>query len=192
MNPLSSFRALAIAVLVHVAGPVTAAPIVYTVSGFGSGHIGSDEFVNSAFVLTGTADTDSVVSIDVGVVVNPLMSMGVDVAGHGSALAVNAFDFFANNSLSEVGFLDELVGDVMDVSGSGLLAFDGASALSTVAVNPDFLAAFSTTSGDFQLDDAHVLSFTSRLDRNIVPAPPTLLLVLTALVVSRLVRSRAK
>ena len=191
MNLLSMGRAWAAAVVVQWAMPAAAAPITYSISGIGSGHIGSEAFRDAAFTLAGTADTDALAPIGAGVSINPLISMQVDVSGHGSGQAVEAFDFFVNNTLSGAGFLDELVGDVLDVLGPDFLDFDGISALGPSAVNLDYLASFGTTAGEFQLDDARALLFTAVTNASTVPVPGTLWLMLGALMAAGLARSGA-
>ncbi len=181
MRFASLCRVLAVATLFHFAMPATAAPIVYTLSGVGSGHIGNDAFTDASFVFTGTADTDALVPIGGGVSVVPLLSLQVSVAGHGAGAAVDAFDFFVNNALAGAGFIDELSGDVLDVLAPLLAGFDGISALGPLSVDLDYLAPFITTAGEFQLDGARALSFSAQTDTLSVPLPATSWLVLLAL-----------
>jgi hypothetical protein len=181
MNLPNLCHALAAAAVLAGALSAVAAPITYEISGIGSGHIGGTQFSNAAFTLTGGADTDAMASIGGGVSVNPLLSMKVDVGGHSTVLALEAFDFFVNNALSGAGFIDELLGDVLDVLGPDLTGFDGISALGPSPVDVDYLAAFPTTAGEFQLDNARMLSFQARLDPSPVPEPATSWLVVCAL-----------
>ena len=187
MNLPSIGRALAAAVVMQWTTPAPAAPITYSISGIGSGHIGSETFTDATFTLIDTADTDALVLIGPGVSINPLMSMQVDVSGHGSGQAVDAFDYFVNNTLSGAGFLDELVGDVLDVLGPDFSGFNGVSALGPVAVNLDYLDSFVTTAGEFHLDDARALSFLAATTPA-MPEPDTLWLALCGLMAVGFVR----
>ncbi|MEO3714312.1 hypothetical protein [Roseateles flavus] len=126
-------------------------PITYRLSGVGSGHLGSQAFRDAAFVFTGGGDTDAIAPIGGGVRVNLLLSLQVQVSGHGAAQGLHAVDFFVNNTSGGLGFLDELAGDIIDVLGPGIAAFDGVSALGPLAVDLDYLAPFSTTAGEFLL-----------------------------------------
>lgn len=155
MNPSSLLRVLVPVLLLGasclVALPATAVPITYRLSGVGSGHLGSQAFSDAAFVFTGVGDTDAIAPIGGGVWVNPLLSLQVQVSGHGTAQGLHAVDFFVNNTSGGLGFLDELVGDIIDVLGPGVGDFDGVSAFGPLAVDVDYLAPFSTTAGEFLL-----------------------------------------
>lgn len=181
MNLIIRLRALAFSVLCTITCAASAVPISYTFSGVGSGRLGTQSFTDAAFVLTGSADTNSVWLFDVGVFLNPLTTLRIDVAGMAQALAVDAFDLYSNNNVPGVGLIDELLGDVVDVSDAKLAGFDATSALGPLAVSADYLAAFMTTVGEFQLDSASAVLFSSTTDAKTVPVAPTLVLVATAL-----------
>ncbi len=120
----------------------------------------------------------------------PLLSLQVTVSGHGAAQGLHAIGFFVNNSASGLGFLDEFVGDRIDVLGPGIAGFDGVSALGPVAVGVDDLAPFATTAGEFLLDEGSSLTFTARLGPATVPAPASSWLALGALLALAWVRPR--
>ncbi len=186
----SLFRVLALGASILCLLPASAAPVTYKISGFGSGHIGSQSFSDAAFVFTGLGDTDSLVSIGGGASVNPLLSMEVTVSGHGAAHGLNAIEFYVNNTVSGVGFLDDLVGDIFGVLGAGLADFDGVSAFGPSAVDLDYLAAFMTTAGLFELDSARSLSFVAELAPTPVPAPASSWLAVDAMLALSWIGSR--
>lgn len=190
MNPSSLLRALALGAACLAAQPAAAVPITYSIAGLGSGHLGSQAFSDAAFVFTGLGDTDTLVPIGGGVWVNPLLSLQVKVSGHGSAQGLHAVDFFVNGSSASLGFLDEFVGDLIDVLGPGIADFDGVSALGPVAVDLDYLAPFSTTAGEFLLDRGSSLIFTAQLGPASVPAPASSWLAIGALLALAWVRPR--
>lgn len=196
MNPSSLLRVLVPVLLLGasclVAPPATAVPITYRLSGVGSGHLGSQAFSDAAFVFTGVGDTDAIAPIGGGVWVNPLLSLQVQVSGHGTAQGLHAVDFFVNNTSGGLGFLDELVGDIIDVLGPGVGDFDGASAFGPLAVDLDYLAPFSTTAGEFLLAQGGSLVFTAQLAPATVPAPASSWLAVSALLALAWVRQRGR
>ncbi|MCM8580720.1 PEP-CTERM sorting domain-containing protein [Accumulibacter sp.] len=171
MNFRTLCRIAVSALLIHLALPTAAAPIVYTITGTGSGHLGLFAFVDTAFTFTGTADTDDLLPFGAGVSIVSLTSMQVDVNAHGSAQPTHAFAVYVNNSIGGVGFLDELFGDVLDVLSPGLSSYDGISSVGPVAVQLDYLAPFQTTAGEFQLNTASTLTFLAILNPSTTPVP---------------------
>lgn len=192
MNPSSLLRALALGAAFLAAQPAAAVPITYKISGVGSGHLGSLAFSDADFAFTGIGDTDTIVPIGGGVWVNPLLSLQVTVNGHGDALGLHAVDFFVNNSAAGLGFLDEFVGDVIDVLGAGIADYDGVSAIGPLAVDLDYLAPFSTTAGEFLLDGGSSLVFTAQLGPGTVPAPASSWLAVGAWLALVWVRQRGR
>jgi len=162
MRTKNFFAGLLMTLASALSASCLAAPITYTISGTASGTLGGTAFQEKAFQAVALGDTDARIPIDVGVYVLALQSVDVTVDGVGSGLAVNAFSFFVNQPLSEVGLIENLSGDVLDVSSSALAAYDGISSLAGTPVANDFMSSFSTTGGLFALDTASNLLFSAR------------------------------
>ena len=58
--------------------PTLATPIVYKLSGDFTGTVNANLFLNAPFVLTGTADTDTIIEVDVGIYINPIESLSIN------------------------------------------------------------------------------------------------------------------
>ena len=190
MKPSSLLRVLALGAASLAAQPAAAEPITYRISGVGSGQLGSLAFRDASFSVTGLADTDALAPIGGGVWVNPLQSLQVAVSGFGAAQGLHASDFFVNGGSAGVGFLDELLGDILDVLGAGLVGYDGAHVLGPLPVDLDYLAPFETTAGEFLLDRGSNLTFTAQLGPLTVPAPSSSWLAFGALLALAWVRQR--
>ena len=170
--------------------PAHAALMRYTITGVGSGSLGTTPFTDADFVITTEADTDDVFAFAHGfVVLSP--SMRVFVAGIGSGDFANPTRTVSNQEFSRSGFGDDaLHRGVTFVNNEILTSYDLRTPIGPVAglltFNAD--ASFPTTAGDFSLTEALDGTFTAAA----VPEPPSAALVLSACVFGCLALWRAR
>lgn len=163
MRAKTLFGALVLILATAFGAASQAAPITYSFTGTASGTLGGTAFNDKSFTITGAGDTDVLKPFGPGIYLLALQSVSVAVDGLGSGLAVNAFNFFVNQTVSEVGLLENLSGDVFDVSAGLFAAYDGISAVPGESVAVDYLAVFATTAGLFSLDAADGVRFSASI-----------------------------
>jgi len=97
-------RALMGALLAGVAVAGWAAPIQYTITGTGTGSLGTLGFVNSTVTVTGVADTSDIVAVSGTLYCNHLTSVTFSVGGLASGAVVESMNVFVNTATSTMGF----------------------------------------------------------------------------------------
>ncbi len=156
---------------------VFAEPLVYQLTGTGSGMLGSQVFDNAPLTITGIGDSFNVTEIDAGIFLNPLESVSISITGLGTGVTVDAFFFFVNQSAGSAGFIARSSGDVIEFEAAGLAALDGATPFGSLIVSSSFLAPFQTSQGELQLNHLDEASFAVTA----VPEPSQWIMMLSGL-----------
>ena len=172
--------------------PTLATPIVYKLSGDFTGTVNANLFLNAPFVLTGVADTDTIFEVDVGVYINPIESLSINLFGIGVIGVQNPFYFFVNQGASVAGFIDGLLGDVLDFESIPFAFYDGSMAMAAFAVSTVFLAPFDTTQGTLEFNRMDDVTFAAFVPVNHVPEPPTVTIFLAGLLLLMHLRRRSR
>jgi len=99
--------------------------IEYVFTGIGSGSLGAQNFVDSDFIITVSADTNNVMEIFFpGVFTNRALSVQVQVVGVGIATVTTETGVFSNTNLDGVGWSnfngDDIVNDIYDIGDIGV------------------------------------------------------------------------
>src|ERR1700722_1720801 len=93
--------------------PAQAQPIIYTISGVGSGSLGGNSFSNAPFTITAAADTSQIVTGSATFFEVPNSSASIFISGLGTATFTST-STFANNSPGGVGISDASSLDILD------------------------------------------------------------------------------
>ncbi len=152
-RPLIGLAALALC------SAAAAEPLLYQLSGTGSGMLGMQVFNNATIMIEGRGDSLNVIEIDPGIYLNALESVSVRITGQGSASATEAFYFFVNQGGQTAGFTVRSIGDINDFSAAALASWDGTTRLGPLSVSSSLLAPFDTDHGTFHFNNATGLSF---------------------------------
>jgi hypothetical protein len=152
---------------------VRANPILYQVTGTSTGTIGATAFTDASFALIGNADSTGEFQLSPGVFVNPLEGLSISLGGIGTVEALDAFYFYVNTSIPGGGFIDQAIGDVLDLGAPDFASYDGISPLGPISADELFLASFQTTGGVLSLSSADDLMFSVTQGAGTVPEPST-------------------
>ncbi len=184
----------ALAVLVLALGTTCAmgAPITFTWDGTASGTVGMTSFVDAAFTITMTADTDSVGTGPYYMYLVGL-STTIDVAGIGTATFTAPKQILVAPEYHGLGF--EAVGgyDYLDMSSTAFDTYDLTTDLGPVfdaaPVAVGQFANVGSSLGDITLVRAYDVTFNARTeDSGSVPEPSALAFVLCGAVGAGLLR----
>jgi hypothetical protein len=188
------FGVLACIASATASAPALAWPIAYQVSGTASGSLGASSFVDAAFTLVGTADTNGlyqVPGLPHVVYANQLQSLTVSISTLGSFAATAPFSFFVNQTNSGAGFNDWTAGDAFDVTAPSFATYSAGSTFPASSVLAVYSAPFATTNGTLLFSSTSDLVFSA----SAVPEPSQLTLMgfgLVALLVWRTRRNGAE
>ncbi len=127
----------------------------------GSGTIGSNKFTGISMTFTGNADSTAVSEVSPGVLMVPLQTGSVSLQGIGTAGFVDPFDFYVNQNIPGVGFIDILSGDVLDIGAPEFASYDAVSQLGPIPVDVLSFAPFETTDGLLTLTSANGAGFVA-------------------------------
>ena len=172
-----SLALLATSASLAFATPASAAAIIYTISGNGSGVLDGVTFTDANFSFTLAGDTDDLVDIGGGVNVDPLASASYDIDGLGSGTFSIATRLGQNTNNNVVFF---------GLAGGGIDLFDFDIGFNQdLAVNfgplPNTGGVFAlgqfddiaTSGGALSFDAAGDVLFSGRLVNGAIPEPAT-------------------
>ena len=174
------------------------AAIVYTLSGFGSGTIGNEQFTDAAFTLELFANTNDVMTLqlpDGGGGFNTVHSVDEDssritIGGIGNALFAAPMRFFCNQS-GTAGFghgIDPKI-DLLNVSDSALVGYDLRSAFGPIQSDAadHFFNNETTTRGGLTFSAMRDVTFTA-----VVPEPSVAVVLVATVAPGALRRRRSR
>jgi hypothetical protein len=187
---------MVVALLGFAGATAQAAPLQITITGTGSGTIGSNSFTSALFTIQLTGNTDNRVDPATNVYAIPLSLATIDITGIGQATFTFTSRAFVNNNLALAGFSKDFFGD--GSSGPDILDVDGAPFATwdmTTNVGPVFDAALHPVGQAQNLDTTlGALSFSAYSNGTytaVVPEPTGVLLVAAALPLAMRRRRRA-
>jgi hypothetical protein len=157
---------------------VKASPVVYTLSGTGTGSLGGVPFSDVAFSITSTADTANIAE---GLVFEvPDITATVFVSGLGTATFTIPTQTFDNHFTGIVGInAPNQVIDIFDISNPAFSSYDLSSSLGPVAGTASASPiAFETTVGDFSFSSVSSAAFQA----DVVPEPSIFAFLCVALI----------
>lgn len=173
-----SLALLATTAALALATPASAAAIIYTISGNGSGTLDGNSFTDADFTFTLSGDTDDITDVGGAFTLDPLDSATFDIAGAGSGTFSIATRLGQNTGNNVIFF--SLAGN----GGSDLFDFD-------IGFNQDLSVEFgplpnvapvfalnqftdiATSGGLLGFDVADNVQFSSTLVGGAVPEPAT-------------------
>jgi hypothetical protein len=166
--------------LIGAAGRVEAAPIVYTVTGTGSGIFGGTSFDDALVTVTFTGDTATVADEGGGFFANRTGVATISVAGVGTGTLIGEPFAYDNQALEFAGIADNLQGGtILATKNAAFATYDLTTSIGPLSGEPFIRTdlTFTTTFGDFRWrsitgDSTFVASTGTR----VVPEPSTLAL----------------
>lgn len=174
-----SLALLATTAALALAAPASAAAIIYTISGNGSGTLDGNSFTDADFTFTLSGNTDDITDIGGAFTLDPLDSATFDIAGAGSG-TFSIATRLGQNTGNNVIFFGRSAAD----GGSDLFDFD-------IGFNQDLSVEFgplpnvapvfalgqfndiATSGGLLGFDAADNVQFSSMLVGGAVPEPAT-------------------
>ncbi len=170
------------------ASVANANPITFTFQGTGSGTLGNQSFTGSAFSVTLTTDTSTVMQSG-GIYSTPISPTTFNIAGIGSGAFVTPVFVFNNTSVSVVG-LERAPNpggaDILDLFSSSLASYNLQTNFGPITNSTPYSLNFGgilTSLGTLNISSATNVSFTAVTGTPpaTVPEPTTMLLLGTGL-----------
>jgi len=166
---------LLVALCISFASIATASPILYTVSGVGSGTLGVNSFTNSLVTISATGDT-SLAPSSGSFQAYTLSPVNLTVAGVGSTTFSISVDLFVNQGLAFVGFRDSVgTSSILDSGNPVFSAYNLNQALAPTVgsqfIRPDL--SFATGLGNLNIQSMGDVTYSAVVSDGAVPEPST-------------------
>lgn len=150
-------------------------PAIYTFSGVGTGSLGVNQFTDTSFTITATADTSSIIESS-GVFMAPDTIATLSISSLGSATFTIPTSTVNNQNNGILGIVAPhqnraIFGGINPVFSSYDLSYSFESVTGTPAFNAG--TGFSTSAGTFSLNSVSSIS----IQAEVVPEPSTLALL---------------